>query len=644
MDYAKYITALLLMFTGIFVTNAQYKNYSTDDKKAIKLYKIAEQSFILGDSEVAIVQLNKAIKREDTFAEAWLLLGDINTELSNYAEAVENYKKALQISNYDFYFANYLIGNLEFTMGNYKSALNFYNHFLLSEGLSDIEEKNIKLKIENTKAAIKLQNNPLDILLTNIDSPINTISDEYINFVDEEMVKLYMTRKERNPDYEIDGNPFSENFYYITFSDEKWDTLAPFDIPVHRSFNTGAMSFSIDRKQLYFTGCSWPDSYGSCDLYHCIKYGQDWQNAGNLGTTINSTSWDSQPILSSDGKTLYFASKRSGGYGGSDIWESEKQENGMWGKPKNLGDSINTPGNEMAPYIHADTKTFYFASDGHAGLGGYDLFISRINEDGSWAKADNLGVPVNSKDNEINIFISIDACKAWISSDRDNGFGGFDIYEFRTEPSIKPNTVVYVKGTVYNFQDKQALSAVVKLTNIDKNIPVIETQTDPVDGSFFVPIYPGTNYAFNIASPGYLFYSENFNFRDSLKFRSVEKSFGLTPLQQGSSMVLNNIFFDFDSDSLKSTSYTELDLLAEFLQENPYLKISINGHTDSIGNAVYNYDLSEKRAKAVFQFLVDNQIQPGRLQYKGLGASRPVASNETEEGRAINRRTEIVIL
>jgi len=473
---------------------------------------------------------------------------------------------------------------------------------------------------------------------------INSNADEYINFVDEKVSFLYLTRKEENPEYLESGNPFREHFYFATFLNDRLDSLQTYHLPVPENLNTGAINFSIDRKQLFFTGCSWPESFGSCDVFQMIKTGDLWSKPHNVGSTINTAHWDSQAILSSDGKTLYFASRRGSGFGGADIWKSEKQINGLWGAPINLGDSINTSGNEMAPYIHADTKTFYFSSDTRPGLGGYDLFMSKMHDNGTWGKAENLGSPVNTISNEINIFISIDAAQAWISSDRTGGYGGFDIYEFSTPLPIQPRMVVYVKGTVIDSLDKKPLSARVALTNLDKNTSVIQLQSDPTDGSFFIPLYPGTDYAFNITKNGYLFYSENFNFKDTLIFNSIEKTFALRPIQQGTSMVLNNIFFDFDSDSLKQSSYPELDLLTDLLHENPDLKISINGHTDSIGSELYNNTLSENRARAVRNYLIKKHIASSRLSYKGLGASQPIKSNETPEGRATNRRTEIVIL
>ena len=642
MFYRKIILIFLIIISGFYNANAQ--QLSSENKKALKLFRSAEKAFMLGEFEKAEMDLTTALKKDPEFAEACLLLGDIYNEKGDYQKAIMFYKKALNVSPKSFMFTYYLLGNLSFTIGDYENALDYYKSFLNTENLSDEEINNTKRHIKNTEIALGIVRHPLDITLENMGGIINSKADEYINFVDEKVSFLYLTRKEENPGYLENGNPFRETFYYATFSNKRWDSLQIFPLPIPEKLNTGAINFSIDRKQLFFTGCSWPNSYGSCDIFQMIKTGDIWSKPNNAGSTINSTHWDSQAILSSDRKTWYFASRRGGGFGGSDIWKSEKQNNGLWGAPINLGDSINTPGNEMAPYIHADTKTFYFSSDTRPGLGGYDLFMSRLHDDGTWEKAENLGSPVNSSSNEINIIISIDASQAWISSDREGSYGGFDIYEFKTKPAIQPQMVVYVKGNVIDKSNRKTLSARVALTNLDKNITVIQLQSDPTDGSFFIPLYLGTDYAFNITKNGYLFYSENFNFKDSLIFKSIQKTFALTPIQKGTSMVLNNIFFDFDSDSLKSTSYAELDLLTELLQENPDLKISINGHTDSIGSEQYNNTLSEDRARAVRNYLIKRDIDPSRLLTKGYGASQPIETNETPEGRAINRRTEIVIL
>jgi outer membrane protein OmpA-like peptidoglycan-associated protein/tetratricopeptide (TPR) repeat protein len=645
-EFMKLLRVILFMlfFSGTLAAGAQQNPLSSQNKKAVKLYRNAEQSFLGREYEHAISELKKSVEKDPGFVEAWLLLGDASAEAGLFSEAVHAYKKAAGLNQDYFPYALYLIGNLEYKLGNYQSALDFYKAYLSTEGVTENELKITSGKIKLAEAALAIVSDSLAVEPVNLGNDVNSSSDEYVNFVDEDITQLYLTRKEPNPDYALDGNPFRENFYISFLKENVWDSLILFDLPLKKHRNVGGMSFSIDRKQIYFTGCSWPTGIGSCDLYRMNKTGNEWGRAHNLGVIVNTGSWDSQPFLSSDGKTLYFASKRTGGKGGSDIWMTEKQPDGSWGTPVNLGDSINTSGNEMAPYIHADTKTLYFSSDTRAGLGGYDLFMSKKDSSGRWRQAVNLGSPVNTRANEINIFISMDASTAWISSDRKDGEGGYDIYEMKTVKAIQPEAVVYVKGKVVDRNSKKPLQALVELSNVDKSEKVVEIMSDPVDGSFFIPVYPGVNYAFHITKKGYLFYSENMNLKDTLRFSPVHKTFELTPVSKGNSFVLNNIFFDFDSFTLKPASFTELNLLASLLKNNPSMRILIKGHTDNTGTDEYNLLLSENRAKAVYDYLTEHGIKQERLQYKGFGATQPVSSNETSEGRAENRRTEIEIL
>ncbi len=641
----RYLKIILFLFisVGSVTSGAQENHINAHNKKAGKLYRSAEHAFVQGEYKAAEEILKKAVAKDPEFVEAWLLLGDAFSQAGNVSDAIQSYKQAMKIDSTRFPYAYYIVGNLEFKSGNYQSALDSYKSFIGSKGLTENKITEAVNRIKQAETALHISRNPLSVDPVNLVG-VNSAADEYVNFVDEEITHLYLTKKEPNNAYATDGNPFKENFYTAFLQAEKWDSLSRFLLPVKEEYNIGGMSFSIDRKHIYFTGCSWPGSFGSCDLYHMNKTGSEWGNARNLRSPVNTSAWDSQPFLSSDGKTLFFASRRNGGLGGSDIWMSLKQADNSWGTPVNLGDSINTSGNEMAPYIHADTKTLYFSSDTHAGLGGYDLFMSKKDENGKWSRAKNLGSPVNTNQNEINIFISIDATRAWISSDREGGKGGYDIYELKTVAAIQPEPVIYVKGKVIDHTNKKPLQALVELTNISKQETVVTVTSDPVDGSFFIPVYPGVNYAFHITKSGYLFYSEHMNLKDSLSYQPVSKRFELTPIQQGNSFVLNNIFFDFDSYTLKPSSHSELEMLVKLLKSNPGIRIRINGHTDNVGNDKYNTELSEKRAEAVYDFLIDHQVDAGRLEYKGYGTTQPVETNDTPEGRAANRRTEIEIL
>ncbi|HEY9114575.1 MAG TPA: OmpA family protein, partial [Bacteroidales bacterium] len=343
-------------------------------------------------------------------------------------------------------------------------------------------------------------------------------------------------------------------------------------------------------------------------------------------------------------RKIYFASKRAGGKGGSDIWMTVRLASGKWSRPINLGDSINTPGDEMAPVIHADGQTLYFSSNGHLGLGGYDLFVSKQDRAGRWKKAENLGYPINSNADDINVFLSIDGQTGWISSNRKGGKGGFDIYSFPTYKAMQPQAVFYVKGIVSDLETGKKLAAKVEISNLLTGMLEDSVSSDPVNGEFLLILHPGTDYAFNISKKGYLFYSENFNLNATTSENSVSKEFKLSPIQSGNSLVLNNIFFDFNSSVLKPSSYNELNKLAEMLLANKDLKIIIEGHTDNIGSEEYNKQLSAERAKSVYEYLVSNGIEASRMKYEGFGATMPVDTNETEKGRTKNRRTEVVVL
>jgi len=318
--------------------------------------------------------------------------------------------------------------------------------------------------------------------------------------------------------------------------------------------------------------------------------------------------------------------------------------NGKWSPPINLGDSINTPGNEMSPFLHPDGKTLYFSSDGHLGLGGSDLFIARRDDLGRWSKARNLGYPINSSADDINLFMSLDGQWAFLSSDRDGGEGGYDIYKFETPVELRPQPVYFVKGIVMDKMTSKPLDAHIELTNLGDGLVVNEVNSDPVTGKFLMVLSPDEEYAFNITRPKYMFYSEHFSSLPVDQLHSVDKIFKIETVSPGKQITLNNVFFEFDKSDLSQKSYSELGKLFKLMEENPKIRIRISGYTDNVGDEDYNQKLSEARAKVVYQYLVDRGISAARLEFKGFGDTKPVADNNTEEGRALNRRTEVVVL
>jgi outer membrane protein OmpA-like peptidoglycan-associated protein len=320
-------------------------------------------------------------------------------------------------------------------------------------------------------------------------------------------------------------------------------------------------------------------------------------------------------------------------------------EEGIFTIPVNLGPAINTPMDETAPFIHADGKTLYFASDGHPGLGGKDLFYSTLLKDGNWSEPTNLGYPINTYADEINILISASGTTAYFSSDIDGGYGGLDLYYFTLDERLRPTPVTYLKGTVKDAASKQPLEAHIEMIDLETNQVITATQSDPKTGEFLACILTGTNVMLNVSHPYYPFYSENFQLKkDYTELKPYLKDIELHKPDVGNTFILRNIFFDFDKSELKPESFVELNSLVFYLKENNLLKIEIGGHTDNQGSAEYNQNLSLARARSVYSYLISKGIESSRLSYAGYGMSVPITDNNSEEGRASNRRTEFKVV
>jgi outer membrane protein OmpA-like peptidoglycan-associated protein len=406
------------------------------------------------------------------------------------------------------------------------------------------------------------------------------------------------------------------------------------------------MCLSPDGRLLFFTACGRNDGRGSCDVYYSMKMENYWSRPVNAGSVVNSSFWEAQPSVSSDNKKLFFASNRPGGVGGMDIWSSEiaviKDGKLFFKTPKNLGRGVNSRENDFSPFIHADGSTLYFSSEGRSGMGGSDLFLSKL-KDTIWTEAVNLGSPINTRFNEDGLVVSPTSNVAIFSSNREGSIAGTkDLYQLKLPSEFLPEKVGYIKGYVFISETDSIIQAPIELTQLESN----ETRNiiSDRDEGYITTLVAGKTYALNVSIEGYLFYSRHFNLKENLGFKQAERvDIYLEPIKTGKIFVLSNIFFDFDSDQLKEESDAELIQLTDFLRKNPQLNIEISGHTDNVGGSDYNLKLSESRAKAIFNYL-KQYIRPDRMIYKGYGSEMPVASNESEHGRALNRRSEIKIL
>jgi len=628
------LTFLILLLFFTVIAYAQQPSYSTTDKDALKYFALANRDLDDRVYDDAVAQLQKAISSDSKFVEAYALLGDVYRLEKNNKSAIESYKKVLAL-NPDFNRAVYIrVGEAEANEAQYANALQHLEKYLTYPNISAENSTFAQKLIADCKFAIEAMQHPVAFKPINMGPEVNTAADEYSPVATADERTLIFTRQ-------VNSN---EDFYQSTKKDGKWQTASYLSDRINTpNYNEGSASVSQDGKFLFFTGCNRPDGLGRCDIYFSEKKGDDWGKPFDLSPPVNTSGWESQPSISSDGKTLYFVSNRKGGYGGYDIWKSALSDKG-WGEPENLGPNINTAANEQSPFIHADDSTLYFCSNGWPGMGGQDLFVSKLGKDGKWQKPENLGYPINTNGDESGLTISANGSTAYFSSNNLSGLGGFDIYTFEMPVNIRPHLVTYVKGFVSDMKTKQPLEAAVEIIDLQNNLPVYQDYSAAEKGDFLATIKSGKNYGLNISKDGYLFYSENF----SLVGHEPNNPFNITvllePIEIGNKTVLKNIFFDTNQFEIKPDSKPELQKLIDFLTVNPSLHVEISGHTDNVGNDQANQTLSENRAKAVFAYLINNKIDPARLVYKGYGKTQPIAPNDTEDNKSRNRRTEFKII
>jgi outer membrane protein OmpA-like peptidoglycan-associated protein/tetratricopeptide (TPR) repeat protein len=625
---------IVLLLIAPIVLFAQQRRYSTTDREAIKYFALANESLDNNAFDDAVTQLQQSLQADSNFVEARELLGDLYHRMRQHKPAYDQYIKVITLNPEFNPYVYYKIGDEEVHLARYETGKQHLEKYLAYPNLDPKASYLAQKLLNDCNFSIDAIKHPVPFTPVNMGPAINTADDEYLPVATADESELIFTRKINN----------NEDFYKSVKVDGKWQTATYLSSNINTpEYNEGAQSITQDGKYLFFTGCNRPDGLGHCDIYIAAKKGDDWGKPVDLSPPVNTPGWEAQPSISSDGRTLYFVSNRKGGYGGYDIWKSTLTDKG-WGEPENLGPNINTAFDEQSPFIHPDDSTLYFCSNGWPGLGGMDLFVSRLGKDGKWQKPTNLGYPINSSGDENGMTLTAEGSHAFYSSNNLDGFGGFDIYTFELPENLRPHIVTYVKGTVSDAKDLHPLEAAVEIIDLQKNSSVYQDYSDDADGSFLATLTAGKNYGLNISKTGYLFYSQNFSLVGHEANKPYNIAVLLQPIEIGNKVILNNIFFDTNKFNLKDESTAELQKLVDFLNVNPTLKIEISGHTDNVGNDQLNQTLSENRAKAVYQFLIDNKIDPSRLVYKGYGKTQPIATNDTDEGRAKNRRTEFKII
>ena len=640
----KYIITIFISLTFCALTRDGFsQSFHTSSNKALKIYNEGVSAFDYLDFNNAERYFKEAILLDNKFYEAYIMLGDLMAKQNRYNEALSNYKTAVKIDSLFFKPVFFNLANTEMMLGDYYHALIHFNVYLVQDGMSAKNKTAATKSVKNCEFALKAIKNPVPFSPVSVGSGINTSDDEYWPSITADGQTLMFTRQpnlSNNPGF---SGLVQEDFYISYFSDNTWQKAFPAGAPLNTSQNEGAQTLSSNGKYMFFTACNRHGGLGNCDLYFSAFNEGKWSEPSDLGTPVNTSHWESQPSISADGKTLFFSSSRPGGFGGKDLWLSRLNKKNLWTVPVNLGSVINTDGDEMSPFIHFDGKTLYFASDGRVGMGGFDIYVTRLKDDSTWTEPQNLGYPINTCNDEMGLIIESGGQKAYFSSVRDKSKGK-DIFCFNLYESARPNPVSYMKGKVYDKETGKLLKADYELINLSTGKVIVKSATDET-GNFLVCLPSGYNYGINVSKPGYLFYSENFMFEGiHTVSEPYIKRIVLNPAKVGEKMQLSNVFYEVDSWQIKQESMTELNNLVNLLSENKNLAMEIGGYTDSTGSIEYNMTLSEKRALSVVNYLIKNGIASERLKYKGYGNKSPLGDNVTIEGRKLNRRTEAKII
>jgi outer membrane protein OmpA-like peptidoglycan-associated protein len=630
------ILRTLLFFTALVTfscaSSQPLPKSGTNNKKARQFLQKSYLQMKAGQYVMALGTIEKALKKDEKYIDALMLKGDLHTLLKEFDEAVKTYDKIFTIEP-GYVKAYYNKGNAQLQAQNYKAARETLEKFKTYP-----YSKKLQKQVDGLLAICDFAENsianPVPFSPKNLGPAINTKDNEYFPGLTADEQKLYFTRL---------LNGFNEDFYVSYKVDSTWQNARNLGRPVNTPDNEGFVSISTDGQYIFFTACNRPDSKGSCDLYFSKLEGDIWRNPINMQAPVNTVAWESQPSLSFDGKNIYFSSHRPGGYGGSDIWMTTF-ENNRFTEPVNLGPNINTEYDENTPFIHPDNRTLYFSSSGWPGMGMADIFYSKKDEKGNWKKPVNLGYPINTPASEIGFIVNRKGDWAYFASDMPGGYGGLDIYGFELYEEARPELSSYAKGEVYDAETKQKLEANIELIDLATGEILMTSRTNKKTGEFLMVLQPNSNYMLNVNKEGYLFHSENFAMEEYSADKPFLISVPLSKFKEGEKVILKNVFFDTDKFNLKNESKAELNKLIALLKEQASLKIEIGGHTDNTGNKKANQTLSENRAKAVYQYLIDNGIASDRLSYKGYGDTKPIADNATEEGRSQNRRTEFTIV
>lgn len=626
--------------------------YGQNEKKALSN---AEKALGYDEYKTAIPFLREAIGYNPNNAMSQFLLGRSLFQNYEKKEALVHLEKAFTLNKevdpeLSYYYARCLHYTLRFD-----DAIVQYTRGMTKITAKDPRYGEMAREIEHCKYAKKMVANPVKAKIVNVGPPVNTQYSEHSPIIDaDETVLIYTTVRPDNIGCKGDPACELEDVYIADKAGKGWANPRPI-----KEINTTAMDASIamspDGQNLFI----YRNPPAGGDIFESHLDGKKWTDPKSVGEPVNSKSYETTVSISPDGKRMFFTSDRAGGYGDTDIYMSELQPDGKWGAPKNLGPKINTLFADDSPFFHPDGVTLYFSSTGRTeSLGGFDIYQTTLQPDGSWSEPQNLGYPINTPDNDIYFVLSADKKDGYYASAKEGGYGEKDIYKIEIEeekpavvvkedtlkPVVVVNALTILKGVVTDAKTGLPLEGAITVIDNDRNVVVSTLNSNSATGKYLVSLPSGRNYGITVEREDYLFKSLNVNIPKSEGFQEVVQDVALDKIEIGVGIVLNNIFYDVDKATLRPESVAELERLNKLMIDNPTLKIEIGGHTDSDGSDEHNEVLSQNRSQSVVDFLIQKGIKRERMVAKGYGEKTPVVANDTKEHKQLNRRTELKIL
>lgn len=647
------LTFFVCLAAGTLFAQLPPGEYTTTNKEALSYLEAGKKAIDIKKYEFAEKDFKKALEKESDFIEAKIALGGLYQLMNRHKDAIAYFKKAVTQERKFSADVFYLVSLSEFAEGDYDAARVDLEEFLRFPKVNPTYKTKAEKYLINATFGATAVKSPKPYTPVNMGGEINTAMNESSPNAAGDGNQLLFTRglaDARRPGHD------NEEVFMSIRQNNTWQTAQPV-WEINSIGSEKAPSLSADGNMLFFVSCADESGdyeatgrkgFGSCDIFYSQKENGKWTQPKNAGPAVNTNNFETQPSFSSDGKTLYFirgSVNKSRGKD-QDIYMATLNDDGTFGKAVKVSSNINTAGEEESVFIHPDNQTLYFASDGHPGLGGLDLFMSKRQADGEWGAPVNLGYPINTFNDESNLTVQPNGRTAFFASNKSGGTGGMDIYQFELPGDMVPYSISYLKGKIYDAKSKGPLEANFELIDEGSQKQVGRSRSQKT-GEFFITLTANNNYFVNVNKEGYLFYSDNFLLKN--RPGDFNKPYTLDvylqPIEVGSVTELKNVFFDASKADLKPESNAELGTLISFLEKNPTVKIEVGNHNYLSGDKKLNMTLSTQRAQAISDYLINvGKINAFQIKYQGYGDTKPKVANDSGGNMSKNSRTEVKII